>query len=269
MKKNFRDWLSQDIEDVRHALSSARSRLQDAAAHHQQRSPGGVTCQAALQNIQGLLTCGISALYGAMENQMRQEICAVDARDGEHLKFASRGIGLDELDCCFVCGEKEREPGSGNMFHNIAAFVASRDDGDKLTAWFWPGSARVDYREYEPHRIQLKIGACTRHLPHLRYLHERTAAHNVLRQKDVVDAVNFTESPETLTAAPLTIRIYGIGASRAAHGLAAALARLAPGTRLTLDDEHDPGDVVPGDEQELGVYLARPGAEVTIHAAVE
>lgn len=77
--------------------------------------------------------------------------------------FRSRGVGMDHTPGCFVCG------GAPGFYSNIAAFVQCRAAGERVVAMFTQG-ARLDYREFEPDRIQVKIGACEEHLPNLRVL---------------------------------------------------------------------------------------------------
>lgn len=88
--------------------------------------------------------------------------------DGEY--FASRGIGLDQTPGCFVCG------GGVGLFSNIAAFVQCKEAGERVVGMFGGKGARMDYREYEPDRVQVKIGACDTHKPNLKKLHELTSA---------------------------------------------------------------------------------------------
>lgn len=78
-------------------------------------------------------------------------------------QFNSRGLGLDHTPGCFVCG------GDHDLYHNISGFVNTKSDGEHVVAMFQHG-ARLDYREYEPHWIQVKIGACEQHIPQLKEL---------------------------------------------------------------------------------------------------
>ncbi|RJQ28064.1 hypothetical protein C4565_04220 [Candidatus Parcubacteria bacterium] len=82
--------------------------------------------------------------------------------------FRSRGIGLDETPGCFVCG------GSTKLHSNIAAFVQCKEAGERIVKMFETG-ARLDYREHEPDRIQVKIGACDKHFRNLEMLHNKTS----------------------------------------------------------------------------------------------
>lgn len=77
--------------------------------------------------------------------------------------FRSRGIGLESNLTCFVCGNKE------GMLNNIAAFVQTKDAGERVVAMFTAvnGGARLDYRDYEPDRVQVKVGACDQHQSNL------------------------------------------------------------------------------------------------------
>jgi len=98
--------------------------------------------------------------------------------------FWSRGIGTDHTPGCFVCG------GKFGMHKNIAAFVQCKTAGERVVAMFKQG-ARIDYREHEPDRVQVKIGACATHITNLEYLNKLTAAGNkdVLAQEMVRAAV--------------------------------------------------------------------------------
>ena len=55
------------------------------------------------------------------------------------------------------------------MLNNIAAFVQGKTAGERVVAMFKTG-ARLDYRDYEPDRVQVKIGACNRHKANLERL---------------------------------------------------------------------------------------------------
>jgi ribosomal protein L37AE/L43A len=81
--------------------------------------------------------------------------------------FSSRGIGMDMTPSCFVCG------GKSNMRSNITAFVHCKASGKRVVAMFRKG-ARLDYRESEPDRIQVKVGACKEHLQNLEHLDTTT-----------------------------------------------------------------------------------------------
>lgn len=80
---------------------------------------------------------------------------------GEH--FRSRGIGFDTTPGCFVCG------GESRLYHNIAAFVRTKEAGERVVNMFAQG-ARLDYRPHSPDRVQVKIGACHGHLHNLEHL---------------------------------------------------------------------------------------------------
>ena len=81
--------------------------------------------------------------------------------------FASRGIGMDYTPGCFVCGGEE------GLYSNIAAFVRTKAAGERVVNIFTYG-ARLDYREFEPDHVQVKIGACETHLRNLEKLHRLT-----------------------------------------------------------------------------------------------
>jgi len=88
--------------------------------------------------------------------------------DGGGDFFNSRGIGIDTTPGCFCCG------GEKKYYNNIAAFVESKQAGERIVEFFGGFGAWLDYREYEPDWIQVKIGACDEHLPNLKKLAELT-----------------------------------------------------------------------------------------------
>ena len=100
--------------------------------------------------------------------------------DGEGESFHSRGVGLDTTPGCFVCGGDKR------LRKNIAAFIQCKEAGERIVAMF-PQGARLDYRDFEPDRVQVKIGACDTHLPNLQKLHELT-------QNGVITSTHISEA---------------------------------------------------------------------------
>ena len=98
--------------------------------------------------------------------------------------FRSRGIGLDATPGCFVCGGKD------GLRNNIAAFVQCKEAGERVVRMFKAG-ARLDYREYEPDYVQVKIGACKTHLKNLKLLHELvTKANGILKAEMIAKAIS-------------------------------------------------------------------------------
>jgi hypothetical protein len=76
-----------------------------------------------------------------------------------------RAIGLDWTPGCFCCG------GERGLHYNISFFVPSRETGEVVASLFASG-AFLDYRDFEPNWIQVKVGACDDHLPNLEHLVE-------------------------------------------------------------------------------------------------
>ena len=114
--------------------------------------------------------------------------------------FSSRGIGLDNTPGCFVCGGGER------MRNNIAAFVQCRAAGERVVAMFASG-ARLDYRAFEPDRVQVKIGACSTHLPNLQRLHDligRGDERGVITAEMIAEAVAVGQVGDQTGIEPLT-----------------------------------------------------------------
>ena len=86
--------------------------------------------------------------------------------------FSPRGIGLD--DCtCFICGAHDRDGQGHTLLSNIAAFVKCKAAGERVVEMFQQG-ARLDYRDFEPDYVQVKVGACNTHLLNLEKLLELT-----------------------------------------------------------------------------------------------
>ena len=126
---------------------------------------------------------GLVVLHNEKEEIIKQEIKFDDQKYGESISFKSRGIGLDSCPGCFVCG------GGRRMLNNISAFVKSTRDGRKIVSWFNDG-AYLDYRPNEPSWLQVKIGACDKHLPNLEKLNKSNGCHGVLRAVDVTKATD-------------------------------------------------------------------------------
>lgn len=92
----------------------------------------------------------------------------VPPEGGEY--FRSRGLGMESSLCCFVCGAS-----SAGYTNNISGFVTSKAGGERVVAMLTErheGAARLDYRDWEPHYIQVKVGACNTHRSNLGALHE-------------------------------------------------------------------------------------------------
>ncbi len=75
--------------------------------------------------------------------------------------FYPRGLGKDYCPGCFVCGGEE------GLYNNVAAFVNTREAGERVLALFDNKGVRLDYREHSPDRIQVKLGACEDHINNL------------------------------------------------------------------------------------------------------
>ncbi len=108
-----------------------------------------------------------STIYPELTNHPRKGIPAHGKHDirpgGGGEFFRSRGIGTDVTPGCFVCG------GETGYHQNIAAFVECKEAGERVVSLF-PTGARLDWREFEPDRVQVKIGACNKHVMNLKVL---------------------------------------------------------------------------------------------------
>lgn len=101
--------------------------------------------------------------------------------------FSSRGIGLDSC-TCFVCKTHDRDGKGHTMLNNIAAFVQCREAGVRVVAMF-PLGARLDYRDFEPDYVQVKVGACDEHLPNLERL-DKLVKDGVIKPEMVTAAIH-------------------------------------------------------------------------------
>ncbi len=94
--------------------------------------------------------------------------------------FRPRGVG-NNWTPCFICGHKPQQ----KCQYDMAAFVdpnlitkfqaLSTVDpiiDHPITTFFHENDiyAELDYRQHEPNRVQLKLGACGEHVPNLRLL---------------------------------------------------------------------------------------------------
>jgi hypothetical protein len=80
--------------------------------------------------------------------------------------FRSKGIGFDGTAGCFVCSVR-------NARYSLTAFVKCKRAGERVVSMFRRG-ARLDYREYQPDWVQVRIGACEKHREYLKLLHRWT-----------------------------------------------------------------------------------------------
>jgi hypothetical protein len=101
--------------------------------------------------------------------------------DGGGEYFFARGIGMDITPGCFVCG------GESASYHNIAAFVHTKEAGERVVGMFNQG-VRLDYRTFEPDRVQVKIGSCHEHLHNLEHLNVLVRG-SVITSKIIAQAV--------------------------------------------------------------------------------
>lgn len=95
--------------------------------------------------------------------------------------FSSRGIGTDSVPSCFACGVDL----SDTYVRNISAFVQCKEAGERVVAML-RGRARLDYRELEPDRVQVKVGVCSKHLINLERLDALTTNNNRIITDEII-----------------------------------------------------------------------------------
>lgn len=165
---------SQQIESIRGQLVQARGAIYDLQHTHGWKE--------RTQDVAGLLTCGLVALHSIKQDMIEVEIRQDDEERGPSLPFSPRGLGFDCCPGCFACNGA-----TSHFMTNLAAFVSSMKDGERIVSWF-NGRARLDYRPQEPNWIQVKIGCCDQHKPNLQRLYAATLVYGRIRERDVVDA---------------------------------------------------------------------------------
>ena len=185
------------LSDARDLLIKARGYLHDIK--YNKDIPGD-----RVEPCDGLLTCGIGNLHHVIEEWIGVEVRAADREFGESLAFGVRGVGLDMCPRCYVCDSKVRGPGKNAYLNNISAFVKSKEEGEKVVEWFKGTTenipaherARLDYRDFEPNWIQVKVGACDNHVHCLNDLARRCANnHGRIRIHDISESRK-AEKPE-------------------------------------------------------------------------
>ena len=173
------------LADVRATILKARNQINDIQS--------GKGWEDRLTPTEGLLTCGLVTMDYVMDEIFQHEIDSLDAKYGQSYKFSSRGIGLDQVDCCFVCSATRRnaEAKAGNniYLHNIAAHLDSATQAEVLN--LFPRGARMDYYHGDPKAPQIKIVACDLHLPNLQHLHDSTSYYRRIREGHVAAALEF------------------------------------------------------------------------------
>ena len=102
----------------------------------------------------------------------------IEATHEYQIAARSRGIGNDVTNGCIACDLPKQTDGDDYLVNNISFFVDSKKDGECLVALFGGRGARLDYRDFEPHRIQAKVGACDRHKPVLQALEQAVHAND-------------------------------------------------------------------------------------------
>jgi len=176
--------LNKKLEDIRNDLVNSRSSLFLLTKEY----PNSAN---SIQDVSGLLTCGLVTLHNIQSEYIKHEIAKADHERGKSLRFSPRGIGLDLCSGCFICGSNQRSVGSNNYLNNISAFVSSKDEGEEIVSWF-DTKARLDFREHEPNWIQVKIGSCDIHLPKLHELYTLASEYGVLRESEVIKLMSGT-----------------------------------------------------------------------------
>lgn len=158
------------LEIQRNALSNIRTELDDIGREFQPKPM--LPRDRITESTAGGLTCIISSMHNDIE-RLRDSFGVARARiDGRRpLRYNPRGPGLNWLPCC-VCGDDN----AGHAQPDMAAYVRGKDGGEAVVSLFEEMglSAKLDYRDFEPTYVQVKIGACEKHKAFLDVLCEET-----------------------------------------------------------------------------------------------
>jgi len=112
------------------------------------------------------------------------------------MNFKPRGIG-NGWTVCFCCKHPlpDCSAQSKKSLNDMAAFVDSYEDACKIKAMFlYQGSnCFVDYRDFEPNWIQIKVGACDKHLKNLELLMQQTDGKKTIEEDDIKICMQATD----------------------------------------------------------------------------
>lgn len=110
--------------------------------------------------------------------------------------YSPRGLGLNWLPC-FICGADGQPNEHGSTAQSdMAAFVRGKEGGEEVVALFESLglNAKLDFRDYEPNRVQVKVGACATHLPNLMLLEHLTYPNKKLTRAKLLNVM--PDAPE-------------------------------------------------------------------------
>lgn len=114
--------------------------------------------------------------------------------------FGSRGIGRELLPACYICPLDETCPTTErhHLLYNISGYVRSKEGGERIVAMFGHG-AKLDYRDFEPWYIQLKVGTCEGHQPGLELLHRLTRENGIITDAMIAESRGLPTPEELFT----------------------------------------------------------------------
>lgn len=164
-------YISTQIEQIRDELTDIRRRINRFVREKPH-------CEQ-LKAVDGMITGLMVYLHHQKDEIAKIEVSCNDHERGKSLRFASRGVGTEGGIGCFITG-------SDYQSANLAAFVKSKEEGEKIVQWFGQG-AWLDYRPGEPYWIQVKVGVCDKFKSYLQKLHDIVKIHGVIRKADIDD----------------------------------------------------------------------------------
>ncbi|MBI4016136.1 MAG: hypothetical protein HY363_00410 [Candidatus Aenigmarchaeota archaeon] len=107
---------------------------------------------------------------------------------------SSLGIGLC-FDPCYICAENINE-GHAELVYGMSAAVENRDVGDRIVNMYLEQEL---YAEFHPCDVQVKIGACRKHMKNLMLLEKLvTEAENKINPNIIKQSVQEENELDTL-----------------------------------------------------------------------
>ena len=115
-------------------------------------------------------------------------------------KVIPRGLGLDCVKACFVCGATNRfRAEKPQLLNNISMMLTSYADAREIAACLenliGADAVYLDFRKSEPTYIQIKIGACNAHLYQLRKLNYFLEQFNCFSEQEILKLCTYSKPP--------------------------------------------------------------------------
>jgi hypothetical protein len=108
------------------------------------------------------------------------------AKDMAEENYHPRGLGTN-WHSCYICNQ-----GGGRFVQtDMAAFVDDRESGERIVEMYKTLGLHpvLDYRENQPSHVQVKVGACEKHLPNLEKLMELCSTDKKINSAKIIKSL--------------------------------------------------------------------------------